>query len=147
MSESNPLDHVLGFIRTVESGGGAAEISPYLAHDFTLTEWPHALSKTGSVRTLQETLTGADHSKNIVANQRFEVARTTCEGNRVVVEMSWSATLLLDLPHWDAGETVRARSAAVFELRDGLIVSQDTYDCYYTLPEQGNFLNNKERPE
>lgn len=136
MSDSNPLDQVLGFVRTVEAGGGAAEISPYLAPDFTLTEWPHALSKTGSTRTLQETLNGAAHSKNIVANQRFEVVRTTCEGNRVVLEMNWSATLLLDLPHWDAGETIRARSTAVFELRDGLIVSQDTYDCYYTLPEQ-----------
>lgn len=135
MSDTNPLDHVLAFVRTVEAGGGADDLSPYLAQDFKLTEWPHALSKTGSTRTRQETLSGADNSKNIVANQRFEVVRTTCEGNRVVLEMNWSATLLLDLPHWDAGETIRARSTAVFELQDGLIVSQDTYDCYYTVPE------------
>lgn len=135
MSDTNPLDHVLAFVRTVEAGGGADNLSPYLAQDFKLTEWPHALSKTGSTRTRQETLSGADNSKNIVANQRFEVVRTTCEGNRVVLEMNWSATLLLDLPHWDAGETIRARSTAVFELQDGLIVSQDTYDCYYTVPE------------
>ncbi|MEV7604366.1 nuclear transport factor 2 family protein [Paenarthrobacter sp. NPDC089322] len=135
MSDANPLDLVLSFVRTVEAGGGANDISPFLAPDFTLTEWPHALSKTGSIRTLQETLTGADHSKSIVADQRFEVVRSTCEGDRVVLEMNWSATLLLDLPHWDAGDTIRARSTAVFQLRDGLIVSQDTYDCYYTLPE------------
>ncbi|WP_426002725.1 nuclear transport factor 2 family protein [Paenarthrobacter sp. NyZ202] len=131
MSNST-LDHVIGFVRTVEAGGGAEDIRPYLDPEFTLTEWPHALSKMGSTRNLEQTLTGADDSKSIVADQKFEIVRTTCEGNRVVLEMNWSARLLLDLPHWDAGETIRARSTAVFELRDGLIVSQDTYDCYYT---------------
>ncbi|SDW52196.1 SnoaL-like domain-containing protein [Arthrobacter sp. yr096] len=135
MSDSTPLDHVLGFVRTVEAGGGAAELRPFLAEDFKLTEWPHALSKTGSTRTLAETLAGADHSKEIVVDQRFDVVRTTTQENRVVLEMNWSATLLLDLPHWDRGDTIRARSTAVFELRDGLITSQDTYDCYYTTPE------------
>lgn len=134
MSETNPVDIVLGFVRTVEAGGGSADLAPFLTEDFTLTEWPHALSRNGSVRTRQETLAGADDAKSIVAEQRFEVVRTTTEGNRVVLEMNWSAMLLLDLPHWDAGETIRARSTAVFELRDGLIASQDTYDCYYTLP-------------
>ncbi|MCW3766264.1 nuclear transport factor 2 family protein [Paenarthrobacter ureafaciens] len=135
-SDTNPLDVVLGFVRTVEAGGGSADIEPFLTEDFTLTEWPHALSKNGSTRTLQETLSGADSSKSIVSDQRFEVVRSTTEGNRVVLEMNWSATLLLDLPHWDAGERIRARSTAVFELRDGRIASQDTYDCYYTQPEQ-----------
>ena len=136
MSDTSPLEVVLGFVRTVEAGGGAADIRPFLAEDFTLTEWPHVLSKTGSTRTLQETLAGADDSKAIVADQRFEVVRTTAEANRVVLEMNWSAVLLMDLPYWDAGETIRARSTAVFELKDGLISSQDTYDCYYTLPDE-----------
>ncbi|MGO4433383.1 nuclear transport factor 2 family protein [Paenarthrobacter sp. RAF9] len=135
MSHSTPLDQVLAFVRTVEAGGGAAELRPFLAEDFTLTEWPHALSKSGSTRNLAETLSGADQSKDIVAKQTFDVVRTTCQGDRVVLEMNWSATLLLDLPHWDCGDTIRARSTAVFELRDGLIISQDTYDCYYTGPE------------
>ncbi|UKA51891.1 nuclear transport factor 2 family protein [Arthrobacter sp. FW305-123] len=135
MIDSTPLDCVLRFVGTVEAGGGAAEIRPFLADDFTLTEWPHALSKTGSTRNLAETLAGADHSKDIVSDQRFEVLRTTSQDNRVVLEMNWSATLLLDLPYWDRGDTIRARSTAVFELRDGLIISQDTYDCYYTTTE------------
>ena len=135
MTDSTSLDQVLGFIRAVEAGGGAAELRPFLTEDFQLTEWPHALSKTGSTRSLAETLAGADHSKQIVTNQIFEVVRTTSQENRVVLEMNWSATLLLDLPHWDRGDIIRARSTAVFELRDGLIASQDTYDCYYTSQE------------
>ncbi|UXM89899.1 nuclear transport factor 2 family protein [Paenarthrobacter sp. JL.01a] len=135
MTTPTPLEHVLSFVRAVEAGGGSAELRPFLAEDFQLTEWPHALSKTGSTRNLAETLSGADDSQDIVADQRFEVVRTTCQDDRVVLEMNWSATLLLDLPHWDRGDTIRARSTAVFQLRDGLIISQDTYDCYYTVPE------------
>ncbi|WP_307794457.1 nuclear transport factor 2 family protein [Arthrobacter cavernae] len=65
----------------------------------------------------------------MVSGQRFELVRSTCDGDRVVLEMNWSATLLIDLPHWDAGDTIRARSTAVFELREGRIISQDSYDC------------------
>jgi hypothetical protein len=54
----------------------------------------------------------------------------------VVLEIDWSATILLDLPYWDAGERIRARTTSVFELRDGKIVSQDSYDCYFTEAEQ-----------
>jgi limonene-1,2-epoxide hydrolase len=136
MSEMTPLDCVLGFIRAVENGGGAEDVRPFLAEDFKLTEWPHVLSAKGAIRDLQATLSGADQSKDVVKNQRFDIVRTTCEGNRVVLEINWSATLLLDLPHWDAGDTIRARTTAVFEVEDGRIRSQDSYDCYFTDPEQ-----------
>ncbi|WP_426297628.1 nuclear transport factor 2 family protein [Arthrobacter sp. R-11] len=136
MSELTPLDCVLGFIRAVEGGGGAADVRPFLADDFKLTEWPHVLSARGAIRDLQATLSGADQSKDVVKNQHFEIVRTTCEGNRVVLEINWSAILLLDLPHWDAGETIRARTTAVFEVEDGRIRSQDSYDCYFTDPAQ-----------
>lgn len=132
MTEATPLECVMGFIRTVEAGGGAEQLKPYLAEDFKLTEWPHVLAKAGSTRNLAETLDGAEQGRNIVSDQRFDVVRTTCEGPRVVLEMNWSATILLDLPYWNAGETMRARTTAVFEVRDGKIMSQDSYDCYYT---------------
>jgi ketosteroid isomerase-like protein len=48
-----------------------------------------------------------------------------------VIEADWSATAMMDLRYWDAGETIRARTSSVFEVRDGRIVSQDTYDCYF----------------
>jgi ketosteroid isomerase-like protein len=49
----------------------------------------------------------------------------------VAVEADWSATVLMDLRYWDSGETIRARTSSVFEVRDGKIVSQDSYDCYF----------------
>jgi SnoaL-like domain len=126
-----PLDRVLTFIRVLESGGGAAAIRPFLADSFVLVEAPHLLAPEGSTRTLAEVLAGADQSREVVADQKFVVRRTTCEGGRVAVEADWSATALMDLRYWDRGEIIRARTSSVFEVSNGLIVSQDSYDCYF----------------
>jgi hypothetical protein len=130
-SDASPLDCVLGFIRVLETGGGAAEIRPFLADSFVLVEAPHLLAPEGSTRTLPEVLAGADQSSDVVSDQSFVIRRTTCEGGRVAVEADWSATVRMDLRYWDRGEVIRARTSSVFEVREGLIVSQDSYDCYY----------------
>lgn len=115
----------------MESGGGAAAIRPCLAEGFLLVEAPHLLAPGGATRTLDDVLAGADQSSRVVGDQKFLVRRTTCEGGRVVVEADWSATALMDLPYWDTGETIRARTSSVFEVSGGKIVSQDSYDCYF----------------
>jgi limonene-1,2-epoxide hydrolase len=130
-SETAPLDCVLDFVRTLEAGGGGKDIRPFLSADFVLVEAPHLLAPEGSTRTLEQVLAGADQSAGVVANQKFGTRRTTCEAGRVVLEADWSATALMDLRYWDAGETIRARTSSVFEVRDGRIVSQDSYDCYF----------------
>ena len=128
---ASPLDRVLEFIRVLEAGGGAAEIRPYGADSFVLVEAPHLRAPEGSTRTLDDVLAGADQSSQVVADQKFVIRRTTCEGGRVAVEADWSATVLMDIRYWDRGETIRARTSSVFEVRDGLLTSQDSYDCYF----------------
>ena len=132
MTSPTPVDVVLGLLRAIEDGGGAEAIAPFLAEDYVLTEAPHLLGPEGSTRTRAQVLDGADHSGEVVSGQHFEVRRSTCEGGRVVVEAEWSATVLMDLRHWDKGDEIRARTASVFEVRDGRISSQHSYDCYYT---------------
>jgi hypothetical protein len=127
----SPLDRVLGFIRVLEAGGGAPGIRPFLADSFVLEEAPHLLAPEGSRRSLRDVLAGADQAAQVVADQKFAIRRTTCEGGRVAVEADWSATALMDLPYWDRGDTIRARTSSVFEVSNGLIVSQDSYDCYF----------------
>ncbi|NUS36082.1 MAG: nuclear transport factor 2 family protein [Pseudarthrobacter sp.] len=126
-----PLDRVLGFLRVLEAGGGGEDIRPYLADSFVLTEAPHLLAPEGSTRTLDAVLAGADQSREVVADQKFTVRRTTCQEGRVAVEADWSARVLMDLRYWDRGETIRARTSSVFEVRNGVIISQDSYDCYF----------------
>lgn len=128
---TSPLEHVLEFIRVLEAGGGAAEVRPFLSESFVLTEAPHLLAPEGSTRTLAGVLAGVDQSREVVKDQRFRIRRTTCEGSRVVLEADWSATVQMDLRYWDRGETIRARTTSVFEVRNGVIDSQDSYDCYF----------------
>ncbi|MGM9470612.1 nuclear transport factor 2 family protein [Pseudarthrobacter sp. YS3] len=130
-ADPTPREHVLEFVRTLEAGGGGAAIRRFLAEDFVLLEAPHLLAPEGSTRNLDQVLAGADQSGQVVAAQKFEIRRITCEGGRVVVEADWSATVLMDLRYWDAGERIRARTSSVFEVREGLIISQDSYDCYF----------------
>jgi limonene-1,2-epoxide hydrolase len=130
-SETTPLDRVLAFIRILEAGGGGEDIRPFLSEEFVLVEAPHLLAPDGSTRTLEQVLAGADQSAQVVSGQKFDIRRTTCEAGRVVVEADWSATSLMDLKYWDAGEMIRARTSSVFEVRDGRIASQDSYDCYF----------------
>ncbi|UZX03468.1 nuclear transport factor 2 family protein [Arthrobacter sp. CDRTa11] len=129
--ETLPVDVVLDFVRTLEAGGGGAKIRRFLSDEFVLVEAPHLLAPNGATRTLEQVLKGADQSSQVVANQKFDIRRTTSEGGRVVLEADWSATSVMDLRYWDSGETIRARTSSVFEVRDGLIVSQDSYDCYF----------------
>ena len=132
MTSPTPLACVLGLLRAIEAGSGAEDIAPFLAEDYTLSEAPHLLAPAGATRNRDEALAGAAAAHDVVSGQRFKVLRTTSEGTRVVVEAEWTATLLMDLPHWDTGDVIRARVASVFEVRDGRIVSQDSYDCYFT---------------
>ena len=130
-ADPTPREHVLEFVRTLEAGGGGTAIRRFLAEDFVLLEAPHLLAPEGSTRNLYQVLAGADQSGQVVAGQKFDIRRITCEGGRVVVEADWSATALMDLRYWDAGERIRARTSSVFEVRGGLIISQDSYDCYF----------------
>ncbi|MHC6593725.1 nuclear transport factor 2 family protein [Arthrobacter sp. C152] len=128
---ATPLEHVLAFLQVLEAGGGAEAIRPYLAESFVLTEAPHLLAPEGSTRTLEGVLAGADQSRQVVADQKFVIRRTTCQEGRVAVEADWSATVLMDLRYWDRDETIRARTSSVFEVNNGVITSQDSYDCYF----------------
>lgn len=130
-SDPSALELVLDFIRTLESGGDGGAIGPFLAAGFVLHEAPHLLAPEGSTRTRTQAMAGASQSGEVVVDQKFEIRRTTCQGGRVVVEADWSARSLMDLRYWDAGETIHARTSSVFEVRDGLIISQDSYDCYF----------------
>jgi hypothetical protein len=132
MTSPTPLDRVLGLLRAIEAGGGAEALGPFLAEDYVLVEAPHLLSPDGATRSRAEVLAGAEHSSEIVSGQRFDVRRSTCEGTRVVLEAEWTATVQMDLPYWNRGESIRAVTASVFELREGLITSQHSYDCYFT---------------
>lgn len=93
-------------------------------------EQPNALSPRGSTRDLQALAESFARGQALLASQRYELTNVFAAGSQVLVEMVWTGTVKLDVGPLKAGDTLRARCAAVFELRDGLIYRQRQYDCY-----------------
>jgi hypothetical protein len=52
------------------------------------------------------------------------------EGDRVIMEVNWSATLKVDFPDRPSGSRLRARIAIFLVIRNGMVASQDNYDAY-----------------
>ncbi|MGG5174214.1 nuclear transport factor 2 family protein [Pseudarthrobacter sp. J1763] len=132
MTELSPLELATKFVQAMEAGAGAEEIRPLLAEDFILTEWPHALNPEGGTRNLEQTLSGAEQAHQVVSEQSYRIKRSTVQGERVVLEIEWSATAMMDLNFWNTGQKMRARVISIFEVKNGQIQSQDSYDCYFT---------------
>lgn len=93
-------------------------------------ELPNALSPRGSTRDLAVLVSSFARGRALLASQRYEITSAFGAGDQVLVEFTWTATLQVDAGPLRAGETLRARCAGVFELRDGLIYRQRQYDCY-----------------
>lgn len=132
----SPLDVALAYIRAVEAGATGERLKEHLSDDFVLQEWPHLLAPQGTVHGLAGVLRGAEQGREVVAEQRFDVRRSTVQGPRVVLEIDWSGTLRIPVLDWPVGHRLRARTAVVLEVEADRIKSQQSYDCYYQdLPE------------
>lgn len=93
-------------------------------------EQPNILSPRGSTRDRAALAESFARGQALLASQRYELGNIVAAGSQVVVELAWSGTVKIDVGPLRAGETLRARCAAVFELRDGLIYRQRQCDCY-----------------
>ena len=66
----------------------------------------------------------------LVRDQRDDVLQVVRDGDHLAVQLTWRATLSGDLRGLPAGTPLVAHVAAFYEFRDGLILSQSSYDCY-----------------
>jgi ketosteroid isomerase-like protein len=95
-------------------------------------EFPNAFLPEGARRRLDELRDAAARGRKVMASQTFEILNMVASGDTVVVEANWTGTLAVPLGEkTPAGSVMRARFAQFFELRDGKIVKQRNYDCFY----------------
>ena len=73
---------------------------------------------------------GAERGIELVRDQRYDVLQVVRDGDHLAVQLTWRATLSGDLRGLPAGTPLVAHVAAFYEFRDGLILSQSSYDCY-----------------
>ena len=75
-------------------------------------------------------VSGAERGIELVRDQRYDVLQVVRDGDHLAVQLTWRATLSGDLRGLPAGTPLVAHVAAFYEFRDGLILSQSSYDCY-----------------
>ena len=120
---------VEAFFEALRQGGAAAG---FYADDVVQEEFPNRFLPNGARRGLPELEQAAERGRKVMARQEFEILSTVAAGDTVAVEAAWSGTLAVAIgPETPAGTVMRARFAQFFRFRDGKIVAQRNYDCFY----------------
>lgn len=130
MIETANVDAVTRYLRAIEEGATGEALGRFLHDDVVQEEMPNRLNPRGQRRGKAGMLAGAEKGREILREQRYDVKGVVAQGDRVAVEFEWSGTLAVALGAMPEGFVMRGRFAAFFELRDGLIVAQRSYDCF-----------------
>lgn len=131
-SEQKNLGIVKAFFGAIERGGDASALMSYYSEDVIQEEFPNAFLPQGARRDLEALSQASARGRKVMASQTWEIISALASGDTVVVEAAWTGTLAVPLDaKTPAGSVMRARFAQFFRLRDGKIVSQRNYDCFY----------------
>jgi ketosteroid isomerase-like protein len=129
MSTTN-LELARRYLRAIEQGATGEALAAFFHPEVTQREYPNRLVPTGATRDLRAILDGAVRGQKVVSSQRYEVRHSVSEGERLALEVDWSATLLVPVGTLPAGGTIRAAFGVFLTFRDGRILSQHNYDCF-----------------
>jgi ketosteroid isomerase-like protein len=101
-----------------------------LAPEVRVTEHPNAISPNGGVRDRESTIAGFVAGKNLLREQSFDVHEVVVAGDRAAVRLTWRGVVGVDAGRLSAGQELVAEIASFLTVRDGQVVSQETFDCY-----------------
>lgn len=118
------------FISLVEAGGDGVEA--LMDPSATVVTHPNLFAPAGHVRSFSESAEARIRGREMAPVQRYEI-RTVEEvaPDRVVVRLTWSATLAAAAGPFPTGTGLRSEIAQFFELREGRVLRLETFDCYY----------------
>lgn len=121
---------VLDFLRMLEKQESADEFLNFYHPDIEKTEFPNAITKNTTVRTLQDLKDAFGKGSKLLTKQEYEVKNLVSAGDTVVLECIWRGTLAIPLGSIPAGGQMTAHFAQIFEFKDGRIYRQRNYDCF-----------------
>lgn len=109
--------------RALEAGESGDELRRFFTADAVTVEHPNLIKPTGSRAPLEEMLTGSRKGVELLSSQKYNVHSTLRAGEVVIVRLTWTGVLR-------TGDQLVAHIAQFAEMRDGLISSIETFDCY-----------------
>lgn len=109
---------------------GEDDLRAVLAPDITVTEHPNALVPAGARRDLEQTLDGFRRGKALLSEQEFTVHDVIADGDRAAARATWRGVIGASVGPFREGQELVAHVAALLTVRDGRVVSHETFDCY-----------------
>ena len=100
-------------------------------------ELPSLMRPDGHRRGLTEMLEGYRAGAGFLRSQAYDVLDVVDDGERLAVQLRWTATTAVGAGALPAGTELVAHVAVFYEFRDGLVLRQSSYDCYEPLPQAG----------
>jgi ketosteroid isomerase-like protein len=129
-SEQANLECARAYLRAIEDGTLQETWAQFFAPDVVMQWFPNRLSPNGSTSNLAGLSAAIERGKQIMVRQKYEIRNAMADGDRVVLEATWTGTLAVPLESIPAGGEMRAHFAMFLEFHNGKIIGQRNYDCF-----------------
>ncbi|MET9629443.1 nuclear transport factor 2 family protein [Lentzea sp. NPDC006480] len=109
--------------RALEAGESGDALRRFFTTDAVTVEHPNLIKPTGARMPLDKMIEGSAAGVKLLSSQKYDVHSTSRSGDTVIVRLTWTGVLR-------SGDQLVAHIAQFAEMRDGLISSIETFDCY-----------------
>jgi ketosteroid isomerase-like protein len=124
------LQLVFDYLRAIEQNADEAQLAAFFSPALEQHEFPNRLVESGAARGLEQVLAGSRKGRLVVQNQRYAIENALVDGDRVAIELTWTAELKVPLGRLAAGDSMTAHCGVFFRVQDGRIIQQHNYDCF-----------------
>ncbi len=124
------MRHVRLYFLALERAPSDAELASFFTPGVRQHEFPNRLVERGAARGLSDMLEGNRRGQQVVQNQRYVIENALVDGERVAIELHWTAELKVPVGKLAAGAAMTARSGVFFRFEDGRIAEQHNFDCF-----------------
>jgi ketosteroid isomerase-like protein len=118
------------FLRALEHGADDATLRDFYAPNIEQHEFPNRLLENGMRRGAAELLEGQRKGRGVVERQSFTVNNALVDGDRVALELTWTARLKVPLGKLQVGDEMRAHCGVFFRIEGERIAEQHNFDCF-----------------
>lgn len=129
-TEHPHLAQVRRYFQAIEESAPAEVLARFFTPGVRQHEFPNRLVEHGAARTLPDMLEGHQRGQKVVQNQRYVIENALVDGDRLAVELQWTAELKVPLGRLAAGERMSANCGVFFRFEGGLIAQQHNFDCF-----------------
>ena len=135
MADESQAEHahlrlIRDYLRAIENNADEATLAGFFAPELRQHEFPNRVVEQGASRDLSQVLEGSRKGRSVVQNQRYLIRNALVDGDRVAIELTWTAELKVPLGKLPVGGSMRANCGVFFRLREGRIVEQHNFDCF-----------------